>query len=141
LVDAGVWVSPADWLIYVIVLTVFFLGLLAAGLIIWRIPLEDALGEETALTERDALGMPYSVDGIVAKKVELRMSSSRVIAFVGMIAIFGLFLGFGVFSIWCFARTGQLPAAIEGICKLLLAGAVLFVPYLINRLSTIFLQN
>ena len=68
---------------------------------------------------------------------EMRASSSRMIALVGMMVILLMFLGFGIFSIFCFSKTGVMPNT-ENIVNFLVAGLTLFAPYLVNQFSAIF---
>jgi hypothetical protein len=99
--------------------------------------LAEALSEEADTTVPDANGIPFVVNGVVVKKTELSASSSRLIAFVGAIAILFLFLGFGIFVLWGFAMTGNMPASTGSITTFLAGGSTLFAPYVVNKLSSL----
>ena len=143
--SAPAWSAPQDWFIY-IVIAVVFVGLavvvtsaarrLGASDNDWS--LGDALSEEADVTVPDASGLPYTINGVVVKKTELAASSSRLIAFMGMIAILFLFLGFGAFILWEFAKTGSVPSATADVTKYLLGGMTLFAPYIVNKFSSVF---
>jgi hypothetical protein len=86
----------------------------------WK--LGDALSEEADLT--DAKGTPIVI---------LSASSSRLIAFVGLIVLLSLYLGFGVFILYYFGTGQQIPAGLDDIEKFMLAGLTLFAPYAVNQ--------
>jgi hypothetical protein len=139
------WISPDDWFIYTVIIVVFLGLAIAFGLVVRRLgadgtgwSLADALSEEADVTVPDDHGKPYTVNGVVVKKTELAASSSRLIAFVGMIAILFLFLGFGAFMLWGFAKTGTMPSGAADITKYLLGGMTLFAPYVVNKFSSVF---
>ena len=140
--DAPGWQPSPDWLIY-LVLASLLVGLLAVfaatarALRDTRWSFADALSEEADLTANDSAGMPYTVNGAVVKESVLRASSSRLIAFLGTIAILALFLGFGTFILWNFARTGNMQGAGE-VRDFLLGGLGLFAPYVVNKFSSVF---
>ena len=48
-----------------------------------------------------------------------------------------MFLGFGIFSIYSFAKTGVMPNT-ENIVNFLVAGLTLFAPYLVNQFASLF---
>jgi hypothetical protein len=138
------YVPPEPWFIYTIIFIVLLavvIALAAVGRVLgaanskWS--LSDALSEEADLTVDDGSGKPYMVNGVVVKKTELVASSSRLIAFVGTIAILLLFLGFGSFMLWDFGETGAVRSTAE-IRNYLLAGLTLFAPYVVNKFSSVF---
>jgi hypothetical protein len=92
--------------------------------------LTDALSEEADITIDDANGQPV-------KRTILAASSSRLIAFVGTIAILFLFLGFGALIMSEYSKTGRIDNA-DAIGKYLLTGLTLFVPYVVNKFSSVF---
>jgi hypothetical protein len=59
-------------------------------------------------------------------------SSSRLIAFLGMIVLLATFLAFGTTMIWALGRTGKVPD-MENAQGFLLAGMSMFAPYLISQ--------
>jgi hypothetical protein len=69
---------------------------------------------------------------------EMRASSSRVIALIGGIVLIFMYVGFGVFALYGFGRSGRLPDEINGVVSYLLAGMTLFAPYLVNRFASVF---
>jgi hypothetical protein len=83
--------------------------------------LGDALAEEAEITN-DA--------GVAIKK--MMPSTSRLIAFFGLIALLFLFLGFGIFALYSVA-TGHEIQGIGSITKFLLTGMSLFAPYAVNQ--------
>lgn len=109
-----------------------------------KFSLADVLSEEVSITLLDKDGVPVGEDGkplaAGAKLVMvtvLRGSSSRVIAFMGMMVILLLFMGFGIFSLFIFATTEKIPNS-ENILYYLVGGSMLFVPYGANQFSALF---
>ena len=101
--------------------------------------LSNALSEGIDLTEMDKDGKPImdaSNKPIVVTK--LNASSSRMVALMGMIAILLMFLAFGSFSLFAFAKTGEMPSSIDQVVKFLIAGLTLFAPYAVNKFSKLF---
>jgi hypothetical protein len=135
------WTPPATGYIYTVIAIVLVATIIALVKFAQRLSsstnwsLADALSEETDLTVSDANNMPYTVNGVVT---ELRASSSRVIAFVGMIAILLMFVGFGAFILWGFAITGELPPGASSVVQYLLGGMTLFAPYIVNKFASMF---
>jgi hypothetical protein len=135
------WTPPATGFIYTVIAIVLVATIIALVTFAQRLSsstnwsLADALSEETDLTVSDANNMPYTVNGVVT---ELRASSSRVIAFVGMIAILLMFVGFGAFILWGFAITGELPPGASSVVQYLLGGMTLFAPYIVNKFASMF---
>ena len=135
---------PSNWLIYIVIFIVL-IGSLLSILIIrsslsnngWL--LSNALSEGVELTEMDKDGNPV-MDA--AKKplmvTKLQPSSSRLVALMGMIVILMMFLAFGSFAIFAFAKTGEMPSSIDQVVKFLLSGLTLFAPYAVNKFSKLF---
>ncbi|MDG4475798.1 hypothetical protein [Thiovibrio frasassiensis] len=142
------WVAPADWFVYLVIFivligTLLAMALLRAALTLSSWSLADALSEEVEVTamEKDAAGASKVVLDASGKPLmitELRASSSRMVALMGMIAILLMFLGFGAFALFVFAKTGSMPESIEQVVNYLLAGLTLFAPYVVNKFSSIF---
>ena len=104
--------------------------------------LADALSEEasTASLENDGNGCfkpRLGADGKPIMITELRASSSRMIALVGMMLLLLMFLGFGIFAMYLFAKTGVMPKT-DDVVSFLAAGMTLFAPYLVNQFSALF---
>jgi hypothetical protein len=101
--------------------------------------LADALSEEVEVTALDsAKAMVLTTDGTPVQKTVMAASTSRLIAFVGMIAILFLYIGFGIFVLWGFAETGEVPASTDAMSKYFVAGLTLFAPYIVNKFSSVF---
>lgn len=67
----------------------------------------------------------------------LEPSSSRLIAMMGMVVILLTYLGFGIFSLYTFGLTCQMPASTAAVTSFLYAGLTLFAPYAANKVSGI----
>ena len=104
--------------------------------------LGDALSEEAEVTFSE------KVDGVLTPRLddnmkpimvtELCASSSRLIAFVGLIAILAIFVGCGVFVLYFFAMGKGLPEGLDQVYKFMLAGMSMFAPYVVNKFSSLF---
>ncbi len=138
------WIGPADWFIYLVIIIVLA-GVLISMLIIrvslaenkWS--LSDALSEGIELTlmeNNKPVTDPSTKEPVVIKK--LYPSSSRLVALVGMIIIMFMFLAFGSFALFGFAKTGQMPESINSVVKFLVTGLTLFAPYAVNKFSKLF---
>jgi hypothetical protein len=106
--------------------------------------LSDALSEEADITPLDPAGKPcLGPDGKALVISELRASSSRFIALIGLIGILMLYLGFGLEVL---ARLGNadpthpIPdsTTMNSIEYMLLYGVVMFAPYIANKFSSVF---
>jgi GH24 family phage-related lysozyme (muramidase) len=76
-------------------------------------------------------------EGPPAALTILEASSSRLIAMVGMVVILLTYLGFGIFSLYTFGLTCQMPASTTAVTSFLYAGLTLFAPYAANKVSGI----
>lgn len=146
------WTPPSSWVLYGVPVVVL-LGSLLAILAVQRAlkpgtwSLADALSEEVSLPSwketTDAAGVKtrepvLDKDQKPILVPEMRASTSRVIALMGMVVLLFMYIGFGVFALFGFGRTGQLPKEIEGVVSFLLAGMTLFAPYVVNKFSSLF---
>jgi hypothetical protein len=61
-------------------------------------------------------------------------SSSRLIAFVGMVVLAAMLLGVGYYMLWALFHGGELRA-MEGVWSYFLGGSALFAPYAVNKLA------
>lgn len=145
--EAVAWAAPNSWFLYTIPISVLVIGLLAvlfirSALSTLNWSLADALSEEAELTAwdtqngtkkpmLDASGKPLTV-------IEMRASTSRVIALMGMTVILIMYLGFGTFALFSFGKTGTMPQSIDNVVTFLISGATLFAPYLVNKFSKLF---
>lgn len=138
------WNPPSDWFIYLVILIVLVGSLLSILIIRTSLDSTDwslshALSESSELTQMDDQGNPVLDDAkkpVVVKK--LTPSSSRMVALMGMIVILFMFLAFGSFSLFYFAKKGLMPSSINQVVKFLLAGLTLFAPYAVNKFSKLF---
>lgn len=142
---ASKWPAPRDAFTYAVIAVVLAGLFIAIAAIVRQLSdpathwsLADALSEEADVTVVDNAGVPQLVNGAIVKKTVLAASSSRLIAFVGTIAILFLFVGFGVFVLWGFAKTGEVTASAKEITTYLVGGMTLFAPYVVNKFSSVF---
>lgn len=108
----------------VAVLSLLTLWLIRARLV--RSPgwsLGDALSEEVDLTNDQ--GVPIRV---------LRASSSRLIAFAGLMVMLFMYFGFGLFLLYYFGTGQKVPTTlVDNLQKFMLAGVAMFTPYAVNQ--------
>ena len=148
----AVWMPPSQWVISGVTGFVLIGSMLA--IVLTRNSLRkgwslgDALAEEVLLPAYENVSMQVDGKTEVSKKLlcdkdgkpvlipVLCASSSRLIAFIGMLAILFLFLGFGTFAVYGFGKTGTVPAQIGDIVNFLLGGMSLFAPYAINKVTS-----
>lgn len=145
--EATKWVAAETWFIYAVIGVIFIGSLISVVLIRSALSnskwsLADALSEEAKVTSVEADGNGsfkprLDAAGNPVMITELRASSSRMIALVGMMVILLMFLAFGIFSIYCFSKSGEMPNT-DNIVNFLVAGLTLFAPYLVNQFSAIF---
>lgn len=102
--------------------------------------LSDALSEEVEVTPMDGGGRPLlGADGKPQVVSEMRASSSRLIALIGLVGILALYLGFGLVELKAFASSGQFSTdSVDPIIKYMLAGMTMFAPYLVNKFASVF---
>jgi GH24 family phage-related lysozyme (muramidase) len=74
-------------------------------------------------------------DGPPTSVILMEASSSRLIAMAGMVSILLIYVGFGVFSLYTFGLTCQMPASTVAVSTFLYSGLTLFVPYVANKVS------
>ena|SRR5215469_15833805 len=146
-VPAIEWKPASDLFIYGIIGVIFLAALIALlmvrkGLSETKWSLADALSEEAEVTATESSGgvtRPIlDTSGKPVQIREMRASASRLIALLGMIFILVMYLGFGTFVLYGFAKTGSLPASIDTIIRFLLSGLTLFAPYAVNKLAGMF---
>ena len=146
-VPAPAWASPQPWFVYLVILVVLFGTLLSLVLIRSALhrsewSLADALSEETEVTATvvgaDSQKKPLLEGDKPVTITEMRASTSRLIALMGMMAILLMFVGFGSFSLYSFALTGAMPAQIDKVIYFLMSGMTLFAPYVVNKFASMF---
>lgn len=131
---------------------VFFGVVLILGLIYWRLQhggwsLANAASEPTTLRipldenwsqslgDRNSLLGKGTPIGPVVSLTVMEASSSRLIALAGMVAILFIYVGFGVFSLYTYGLTCQMPASAVAVTTFLYSGLTLFAPYVANKVS------
>lgn len=129
---ASGWVAPPAGVVYFVIGSLF-LALTAVGVAVVRL-----LKQAPAWSLADALAEEADLGDAGAGKTVMVASTSRLIAFLGMVAILALFLGFGAFVLWGVAETGRAPANCDDFSKYLLGGVTLFAPYVVNKFSAAF---
>jgi hypothetical protein len=151
------WSPPGGFFQYFIPIVTFFAAMMTIlsirkALLTTNWSLADALSEETQVTyysketfTDDGKGnkttnreVALDKEGKPVLLTELRASTSRVIALMGMMVIVFLFVGFGIFAMYSFGATGTLPDSMDTLIKFLAAGMTLFTPYLVNKFSSLF---
>ncbi|ULA62888.1 MAG: conserved membrane protein of unknown function [Nitrospira sp.] len=148
------WVTPSAWFIYGAP-AALFLGLLLATvktistLHDTKWSLADALSEEAELsapTSGAGPALPAATSPAVALPATntlpmvtaLHASTSRLIAFMGSLALLFIFIGFGTVALYSFAATGAIPPTLKDVTDYLLAGLTLFAPYTVNKFAKLF---
>jgi GH24 family phage-related lysozyme (muramidase) len=131
---------------------ILFAIVLILGLIYWRLQhggwsLANAASEPTTLripldeNWTQSLGDRKSLHGTAAPKgpaislTVMEASSSRLIALAGMVAILFIYVGFGIFSLYTYGITCQMPASAVAVTTFLYSGLTLFAPYVANKVS------
>lgn len=151
------WKAPSEWLLYLVPLVAFFCALIGILSIKKSLPsnwsLADALSEEVAIkpatkttTTKGLNGGPDVVveeqlldkDGKPVLLPEMRASSSRVIALMGMVAILIMYIGFGTFALYAYGISGEVSSGIDRVINFLVAGMTLFAPYAVNKFASLF---
>lgn len=98
-----------------------------------RIPLDENWA--LSLGDRKSLLGAGAPKGPVVSLTVMEASSSRLIALAGMVAILFLFVGFGIFSLYTYGLTCQMPASTVAVSTFLYSGLTLFAPYVANKVS------
>ncbi|TRW95145.1 hypothetical protein [Candidatus Methylobacter oryzae] len=150
------WIAPSEWMLYSVPIVVFLGTIIGITNVRKALPetwsLADALSEEVAIkpatkttTTHDANGNLVTIVEDVLDKddkpvllPEMRASSSRVIALMGMIAIMFMYIGFGIFALYSFGAAGELSDELKGVVSYLVSGMTLFAPYAVNKFASQF---
>lgn len=149
---ANTWAPPNTFLLYLVPFVAFFGSLIAIVAIRGALKptnwsLAESLSEEVPVPvykeTTDANGVKtrelvYDKEGKPVLIPELKASTSRVIALMGLVAILFLFIGFGVFALFSFGSVGRLPPSMSEVVKFLVAGLTLFAPYFVNKFASLF---
>lgn len=141
----GDWTPPPDWFTYAVI------GIVFGGAIVSMLLVRAALAGTTTWSLSDALSEETEVSSIVngvpqinpannepVTVILMMASTSRLIAFMGMLVLILMFVGFGSFALYAFAASGALPPSIGEVGKFLLAGMTLFAPYAVNKFAGVF---
>jgi hypothetical protein len=149
------WQPPSDWALYGVPIIVLFGSLITILAIRKALPanwsLSDALSEDVQMpvfktvTTKSESGKPdvttkepvYDKDQKPILAPEMRASSSRLIALMGMIVILFMFIGFGAFALYGFGKNGSMPQGIDRVVSFLVAGMTLFAPYVVNKFASL----
>lgn len=143
------WSAPSDEFLFAVPIIVVIVALLGIAQI------KIALGKESGWSLSDALSedvkLPYWETDTSGKRVlkvdsnqalvlvpQMRASSSRLIALMGMIVLLSMFMGFGSFILYSFGKNGCLPDQMDEMYNFLIAGMALFAPYLVNKSVDLF---
>lgn len=140
--------APSTAFIYGVIVVVFVAALVSILLIrsavaISKFSLAEALSEESEVTfmTKDANGNETPLLNPAGEPVMVTVmasSSSRLIALMGLVGLLLMFIGFGVFALYYFAMTQQMPAGVDGVVKFLVGGLTLFAPYMVNKFAGVF---
>lgn len=121
--DPG-WVMPFTIIFVLGFLLIAFAGVrrsLTEGQ--WK--LSEALSEDIELPPQKAGDPPTKL---------MVGSSSRLIAFMGMLVIMALVMGAGIWLLWMLFTTRAVPTGLDNLLNYFVGTATLFVPYLANQL-------
>lgn len=115
-------------------------GLAVAGIAIGLGILRTALAQThwnlaVALSEEVEISDPNNA---AQKMTQMAASSSRLIAFMGLLGIFFLFLGFGLIALYRYGVSGEIPKGTDQAINFLMAGMTLFAPYVVNKFASVF---
>jgi GH24 family phage-related lysozyme (muramidase) len=149
---AGLCQTMAPQVVMAISIGIFIAVFVILGLIYWRLQhgcwsLANAASEPTMLRipldenwtqslgdRKSELGAEAPKGAVVALTV-MEASSSRLIALAGMVAILFIYVGFGIFSLYTYGLTCQMPASAVAVTTFLYSGLTLFAPYVANKVS------
>jgi GH24 family phage-related lysozyme (muramidase) len=92
---------------------------------------------QARMESRQAAGIATATETPTLLKV-LEPSSSRLIALVGMVVILLMYVGFGLFALYTFGLTCQMPSSTGSVTSFLYSGMALFAPYVANKVSEVF---
>lgn len=76
-----------------------------------------------------------AINGPPKPVVLMEASTSRLIALAGSVAILLIYVGFGIFSLYTYGLTCQMPASTVAVSTFLYSGLTLFAPYVANKVS------
>jgi hypothetical protein len=126
-----------DWLPSATVIGVALLFLAGAAGTMSALKHDPKWSLAAALSEKDpSASKTQQADGSATST----SSSSRLIAFFGMIAMLAYFAGFGSFLLWAFfnGRDDEANKAFDAFKSYFLCGTALYAPYALNQLKSAF---
>jgi hypothetical protein len=123
--------APAIFWITLVIVTAF-IALLMLSLIKGLMGSQEWTFADALSEESDPQPSPPP-----AGKPVMVASSSRLIAFLGLIVILALFLGVGYYLLWCLFTQRELKE-LDYTIKYFYSGLVLFAPYIVNKFSDAF---
>ncbi len=120
--------------------TAWLIGVAALVLVAYGIAIGSLLGASKNNKWSLAAALSEEVETKANNVVSTKpvASSSRLIAFLGLIGILGIFLGTGFYMLWSLFSKGTVVGELDKISKFLAVGGTIFVPYLANQLKDIF---
>lgn len=151
---AGLCRSMGPELVMAISIGIFAAVIVTLVVIYWRLQhsgwsIANAISEPTHLSipldehwaqsqgDNRARIKALAPNGPPTSVILMEASSSRLIALAGMVSILLIYVGFGVFSLYTFGLTCQMPASTVAVSTFLYSGLTLFVPYVANKVSGI----
>ncbi|MFN6133452.1 MAG: hypothetical protein ACK46L_11220, partial [Synechococcaceae cyanobacterium] len=95
------------------------------------------LDEHWAQSQGDSQARTRSlaINGPPKPVILMEASTSRLIALAGSVAILLIYVGFGIFSLYTYGLTCQMPASTVAVSSFLYSGLTLFAPYVANKVS------
>lgn len=126
-----------DWLPNATVIGVALLFLVGAALAMSALKHDPKWSLAAALSEKEpSASKTQQADG----SSTATSSSSRLIAFFGMIAMLAYFVGFGSYELWAFfnGREDEATKAFDAFKSYFLCGTALYAPYALNQLKSAF---
>ena len=95
------------------------------------------LDEHWAQSQGDSQARIQSlaINGPPKPVILMEASTSRLIALAGSVAILLIYVGFGIFSLYTYGLTCQMPASTVAVSTFLYSGLTLFAPYVANKVS------
>ena len=110
--------------------------------------LSDALSEKNpspapiAVVQAAVAVVPGGVAPAAAPAVDpgSSASASRLVAFLGTIAILAMFMGFGLYAIWAAfnGRAAEARDTLKAVSSYLLYGSAMYAPYAFNQIKAAF---
>ena len=97
------------------------------------IPLDEHWAQSQG--DNEARIKTLAASGPPTAVILMEASTSRLIALAGSVAILLIYVGFGIFSLYTYGLTCQMPASTVAVSTFLYSGLTLFAPYVANKVS------